>query len=422
MLPDEDGTEGPQDQPAESNRDLLEENQAGLPGDCEPTAGREAPASEWDLAADFSREPEAATEHFFVGVDPSEEAVDSDVGTFDTEAPAAESITQFLQLPRFTPRATSRRRDPVVDFAKSVILTSVEYEEAAAGIIAAREDAAKEKERQKQQREETKKRKLEEKEEAMARRAAARQEAQRLRDLKAAERAEAQARRAAEREEAARVKAARAYELAIARAEKAAHRSSRVEDVEIARATRASESVELRQATEEGLPARGCWRGASASEGAAFLHQNQQTPSSQFSAFVPLPHAPVYHPPLNQQPPHAQYFFPSPSSGLPSLSQFDVSPHSTRPSTHILNQFEVPAITRSNLRNTSMHREGGPMEEGPLRSRYNVPAALRNSAGEPGDGAHGSRGLGERIREEPAATLRGRPVRDRGTARAPLEP
>lgn len=99
---------------------------------------------------------------------------------------------------------------------------------------------------------------MEEREEAMARRAAAREEAQRLRDLKAAERAESQARRAAAKEEAARIKAARAYELAVARAEKVAGTSSRAEDVGILRATRASETMELRQATEEGLPARGC--------------------------------------------------------------------------------------------------------------------------------------------------------------------
>ena len=375
-------------------------------------------SSEQDIAADFSREPQAGTKHFFVGADPYGEAVDSDVAALDTEAPMPESITQFLQLPRFTPSASSHRRDPIVDFAKSVILTSSEYEEAAAIIITASEDATKEKQRQKQQREESKKRKLEEREEAMARRAASREEAQRLKDLKAAEKAETQPRRAAEREEAARVKAERAYQLAMARAEKAAQRSSRVDDLRFPRASRASETVEVRQNAEERLRARGCWTGESTSEGAALLHHNLQTSSS----FAPVLHTPPYYPPVTAQPLHAQYFFPSPSSGFPSLSQFDVSPHSTRPITQNLNQFQVPASARSHRCNTSMRQEGGRLEEGPGTSRCNVTAARPSCAGKVGDGERGPQEVLERVREEARMTLRKIPAREKATGQARLEP
>ena len=143
------GQEG-DDQP----HSLREDQEHGVPSGV--VALYAPPSSEEDIAADLSREPESGTEHFFVTADPSEEAAESDVAALDTEAPESESITQFLQLPRFTPSATSRRKDPIVDFAKSVILTSSEYEEALAKIITAREDAAKEKEQQKQQRQESK--------------------------------------------------------------------------------------------------------------------------------------------------------------------------------------------------------------------------------------------------------------------------
>lgn len=239
-----------------------------------------------------------------------------------------------------------------------------------------------------------------------------------MKDQKAAERAEAQARRAAEREEAARVKAERAYQLAMARAEKAAQRSVRAEDLRIPRASRASETVEVRQNAEEGLRARGCWTGESTSEGAALLHRNLHQNLQTSSSFVPLVHATPYHPPLTAQAPHAQFFFTSPSSGLPSLSQFDVSPHSTRPITQNANQFQVPAIARQ-PRNTFLQREGVQTEEGPGTSRC---AARPSYAGETTEGERGPRALADRVRDDGRRTLRATIARDRATARAGLEP
>lgn len=61
---------------------------------------------------------------------------------------------QFLQLPTFAPRANSRRRDLIVDFAKSIILTRDAYKEATMGVRTMRENIALEKKRQMQEREE----------------------------------------------------------------------------------------------------------------------------------------------------------------------------------------------------------------------------------------------------------------------------
>lgn len=252
----------------------------------------------------------------------------------------------------------------------------------------------------------------------MTRRAAIREEAQRLKDQKAAERAESQARRAAEREEAARAKAERAYQVAMARAEKAAQRSVRGEDLRIPRGSRASETVEVRQNAEEDLRARGYWRGESTSEGAPLLYRNVHHNLQTSSSFVPLVHATPYHPPLTAQAPHAQFFFTSPSSGLPSLSQFDVSPHSTRPSTQNANQFHVPAIPRQ-PRNTFLQHDGVQTEEDPATSRC---AARPSLARETTDVEPGPRALAERVTDDIRRTLRPTAARDRGTARAGVEP
>ena len=77
-----------------------------------------------DIAADLSRDPDVDIEHYFVGVDPPEPTPREEIGGRDSEVQAPESITQFLQLPSFTPSVNSRRRDSIVDNTKSMILTS----------------------------------------------------------------------------------------------------------------------------------------------------------------------------------------------------------------------------------------------------------------------------------------------------------
>jgi hypothetical protein len=111
------------------------------------------------IEAEFNIMPQSETEHFFVNVDLGDPVEEEEVSRLDPDVSAPESITHFLQLPRLAPRASSRRSDPVVDFAKSIILTSTAYEEAAMGVRAARENSMHEKARQRQEREETKKKK-----------------------------------------------------------------------------------------------------------------------------------------------------------------------------------------------------------------------------------------------------------------------
>lgn len=65
----------------------------------------------------------------------------------DIEEPT--SIMQFLQLRTFILKVIPRFCNPIVDFAKFVILIGIEYEEVAIGVRNARENVVKEKDRQK---------------------------------------------------------------------------------------------------------------------------------------------------------------------------------------------------------------------------------------------------------------------------------
>ena len=173
---------------------------------------------ERDLEADLGHAPDAETHHFFVDTDPSDLTADPDIGGLDTNVTEPDSITRFLQLPTFTPRASSRRKNPIVDFAKSIILTCDAYEEAEVGVRMRWENAAAEKKRQRIERQESRKQKAFEREETNAKKVAQREESLRLKEQHAQEKAIVQAHKAAEKEAAAQAKATRAYEDAIVKA------------------------------------------------------------------------------------------------------------------------------------------------------------------------------------------------------------
>lgn len=103
--------------------------------------------AERDLEANLMPALNAETQHFFVDTDPSDPTADPDIGGLDTDVTELDSITRLLQLPTFTPRAYSRRRDSIVDFAKSIIFICNTYEEAEVGVRMRRENAGAEKER-----------------------------------------------------------------------------------------------------------------------------------------------------------------------------------------------------------------------------------------------------------------------------------
>ena len=292
-----------------------------------------------DLEADLGRAPDAGTEHFFVDIDPSDPTADPDIGGLDTDVTEPDSITRFLQLPTFTPRACSRRRDPIVDFAKSIILTCDAYEEAEVGVRMRRENAATEKQRQRIEREETRKRKAIEREENNARKAAQREESLRLKEQRAQEKAALQAQKAAEKEAAAQAKAARAYDDAIAKAARAASRGRQARPVGATRrALQAPESLDRHQVGED-VAAVGT--GSShAEEPGAFGRHRFHPPTAQFGLYLHT--NPFLHPPGAATVP-PQFFFPS-SSTLGPLSEFDAHPYSTVPTAQFSQTFPISPI------------------------------------------------------------------------------
>jgi hypothetical protein len=162
--------------------------------------------------------PIPGTHHFVVDRDSADLALDDEIAGMDNDGNEPESITRFLTLPTVTQWCNPRMKDPVVDFLKSVNLTSNQYIAVATQMQQEREEALREKERNKLEREETRKRKASEKEEAATARALAREEAQRLKGIRIAEVPAAKSRRAVEKEANARMKAERAVAVAAAKA------------------------------------------------------------------------------------------------------------------------------------------------------------------------------------------------------------
>jgi hypothetical protein len=74
------------------------------------------------------------------------------------------SLTYFLTLPTVATRVSNRKRDPIVDFTKSIILTSNTYISALKKLKQQQQLAVEDKERKRVDREEMKKRKAEERE------------------------------------------------------------------------------------------------------------------------------------------------------------------------------------------------------------------------------------------------------------------
>jgi hypothetical protein len=144
------------------------------------------------------------------------EATDADGPVFEQA-----SITKFLTLPTIIACINSKRQDPIINFAKSLIFTSDQYISTVQDMRNSKEDSAKLREQQRVEREESRKKKAVEKEAASARRVAEQEEAQPLKNERLAQRAEALVVKVAAREEAACAKATRAAEVAAARLAKA---------------------------------------------------------------------------------------------------------------------------------------------------------------------------------------------------------
>ena len=112
-----------------------------------------------DLEADIAKVPDSNVEHFFVDADPSNEATAVEVLGFEGDPDGVESITRFLTVPIVAQRVNARHRDPIMDFNKSIMLTSEQYISAAAHVQEAKATAARQKEIAQQEKEERRKRK-----------------------------------------------------------------------------------------------------------------------------------------------------------------------------------------------------------------------------------------------------------------------
>lgn len=188
-----------------------------------------------EIEAEFAAVPDSNVQHFFVDADPSLPEAASEVVGFEADAAGEGSITQFLSLPTVAARVNRRSKDPIMDFSKSIMLTSDQYINAAAQLKEAKAASAREKEQARLEKEEKKRR-----------RAIEREEERRAKEARAAEAAEARAQKLAEREEACALKESRAAKAAHARATRVADR----EHAQRLRAERAVAAAETRAQKE----------------------------------------------------------------------------------------------------------------------------------------------------------------------------
>lgn len=217
-----------------------------------------------------------------------------------------------------TTRTSGKRKDPIIEFTKSIIITSREYVEAAAAVKDKREQDKKDKQEAKAAREERKKRKAVEREEERARKAVEREAATREKEERAVMRAAEQARKAAERELLQREKAARAQAMETARLTKAAEKARLAASRRDARRTRATESVEGRQTGLTTMRVGNAGEPQNGAEAGAQTHFGEVPQFAPYLRQVPVP-------PFNQHHMPGHFFLPS-SSTLPQLSQSNVHP------------------------------------------------------------------------------------------------
>jgi hypothetical protein len=76
------------------------------------------------IEADFAVAFSAQTQHYFVTIDDTNPNIDEEAARLDFAILEPQSSTRFLTLPIVTTRINLKRGDPLVNFAKSIILTS----------------------------------------------------------------------------------------------------------------------------------------------------------------------------------------------------------------------------------------------------------------------------------------------------------
>ena len=104
------------------------------------------------LEADLAQAPSAEIQHYFVDVDDKNPDLRDEAAGLNPDIIEPHSLTRFLTLPTVTTRINPKKQDPIVNFAKSVILILDQYVEAAHQMRTRREETATTKVRSKEER------------------------------------------------------------------------------------------------------------------------------------------------------------------------------------------------------------------------------------------------------------------------------
>jgi hypothetical protein len=153
--------------------------------------------------------------------------VSKEIGGLDPGIEEPTSITRFLTLPTVTRQRHIRIRDPIFYFAQSNFLTLDQYTIVVEQLKITKEMTQRMKEQHRIDRQDSKRRKEVECEEGRAAKAAAWEEAARLKELRATQQVEQRATRQVKRDEAQHICAERMAEVAAFKATKAAEKASK---------------------------------------------------------------------------------------------------------------------------------------------------------------------------------------------------
>jgi hypothetical protein len=75
--------------------------------------------------------PSSEMQHFFVTIDDVDHDIEEEVAGLELGMSEPQSITTFFTLSTITARINSKNRIPILNFAKSIIITSYQYVQAA---------------------------------------------------------------------------------------------------------------------------------------------------------------------------------------------------------------------------------------------------------------------------------------------------
>jgi hypothetical protein len=293
------------------------------------------------MAVDFDAVLDSAVQYFFVSRDLADPEVTMHVGDLDPDVDEPLFITRFLNLPTVTRQRHTRIRDPIFDFAQSKILTCEQYTTTVEQMKVAREMAQLAKEQQRVDRQVSKRRKAVEWEEGRLAKAAAREDAACIKELRAAEQATLWASKQALRDKAQRIRAERLAVAAATKAAKAAEKAHKMAERQEQQRLWAARAVEMAQG------------GQGHSRSVNTTTTDPEVPSPNTSSSIPE-HFPHFSTPQN-----LPYFFSSSTAFPPaspahlSFQQLNTPMQSTPPSYPMVHFFTPFQLFQNSLQHTS---------------------------------------------------------------------